>query len=409
MIRTGASKYCLWKESAAFWRSVILTQLFVNSFSIRNGQYQEAATEEAEEEAQEEEQQDEEQQDEENNDEEENQDENNGEEENQDENNDEDGGRKLQNQAYAVVDCDVCEQSGCFEDQEEGQNNRRKLNENQNDEAEVNDENIAKWAEELLQCQDTGVQWDQDNGLYLYAGFICNSKGTGVEIAVFLDEECSIYTTNHKYSNVVSSSDSEFLSNSQEIVTYMFLNKIDCAADVGYMTTEEYQNMQAEDNDNQDEQQAEEENGDANDWCQGVFQENALSLYDCNDDGAEDEQDDEVEEDQDDTYSWYAFTLSQNDVEDNQAVCKVLQTMEGEYTVVYNDDEEAGSGSFYDYETAKSSFFGNGENGGLLAAIIIGSIVAFIAIGFIINAVCSQEKPKKERLLSHNYEGSSMS
>jgi hypothetical protein len=266
--------------------------------------------------------------------------------------------------------------------------------------------------EELLECQDTGVQWDQTNGLYLYAGFICNSKGTGAEIAVFLDEECSIYTTGQKYSNLVSSDDSGFLANSQEIVTYMFLNNINCEQDQEYITTEEYSEMQADDENADDENaddEEEEEVGEANDFCQGVFEENALPLYDCNDDGQEDQQDDEVEEEEDNNYSWYAFTLSQNDMEDNQAVCKVLQTMEGEYTVVYNDDEEMGSGSVYDYEVTKSSQFFGAENGGLLAAIIIGSIVALIAIGFIINAACLQEQPKKERLLSHNYEGSSMS
>jgi hypothetical protein len=320
----------------------------------------------------------------------------------------EEGGRRLRrklannNQNVEVVDCNVCEQMQCFEE-EDDENNQNQ----DGDQQEVNDETIMEWVQNIAECAETGAEFGND-GLGVYAGFICNEAGTGVEIGIFLDDECEVYASMLNYKNYVQQDDYNFYYNSQEIVTYPFSTTIDCAQEVEYITPEEYENQQAEEQDQQEEQNDEEE-VEANEYCQQILDQNALPLYDCNADGEEDQQEDEVEEDEEYNYDWYTYVLSQNDAEDNQAVCKILQTMEGEYTTVYNANEDAGSGHFYDYNTSNlSKSSSSAKTVGIVVVVLLlvaGAIYAFMAM-------CkrrSGSKSKKERLLSNNYHEGNMS
>jgi len=372
---------------------------------FRNGgnQEDEAAEDEAQEENGEDEQGDEDnnEQDQEENDEGDQQD---GEEQEGDEGQEEGGERRLRklqnnNGNFEVVDCYTCAARNCFEDEGDGNNNN-----NGNDEYEVNDENIAAWVENLLACAQTEQVWGDAN---LYTGFICNSDGSGVEIGVFLDEDCSIYTSNYNYKNVMDQNELGLMYNSQEIVTYPFLNDIDCAEAVEYITPEEYEEMQAN---GEDQNQNGEQDNNANEYCQGVFENNALSINDCDGDGQEDEEEDNVEEEEEQGYDWYTYLISAEDAEDDAAVCKVLQTLEGEYGVVYDSNEEEGSGSIYTYNTGSTGFWGGNDNSaGLIAAIVIGIIVALAACFFALRSSASKQSGKKERLLHHNYDGKPIS
>ena len=211
-----------------------------------------------------------------------------------------------------------------------------------------------------------------------------------------MDDECSIYTSAKKFSNLAAQEDLQFYQSSQEIVTYPFVNKIDCAEETQYITPDEYEEMMANGEDQNQDNNNNGEAAEANEYCQGVFDEQAVPIEDCNQNGEEDYQDNEVEEDVENNYDWYAYTLSQDDVEDNQAVCKVLQTMEGEYSVVYDSDEEYGSGSFYDYGAAQTS--GKAVGGGMIALIVIGLVAIIAAVAFMAN---TSKKAPKESLLSH--------
>jgi hypothetical protein len=286
------------------------------------------------------------------------------------------GGRKLNNNNnnYKVVNCTVCETMSCFDENDNG------------------DEDEVQWVENMLACQETGVAW---NGMDVYASFLCNEAGTGVEIGVFMDNACEVYASMINYKNIVGDQNQAYFTNSQEIVTYPFLHPIDCAQEPDYITPEEYANMQAEGG-GQDEEQQQEGGGDANDYCQNMFKDDsALPLYDCNDDGEQDQKDNEVDGGEENGYDWYTYLVSQDDSEDNQAVCKVLQTMQGEYTVVYNADEVSGSGHFYDSS--------QGKKGGKISKVVwfFGVVIALLALAFFVQTYCrsSPKGSKTERLL----------
>ena len=372
-----------------FWIMLTCVSLLISLLCRGDGEEEEQQEQEEDQEEEDQQEEDEEDSNEDEGEEEDNEEE--GEEEDNEEEQDDNEDRKrrqlralAQNNNVEVVDCDTCESMGCFvdEDEEDGDNN---------DEQEVNDETIAEWVNDLLECQETGSYW---NNYEVYAGFICNEAGTGVEIGVFMDDECEIYASMVNYKSVVGEDDQAFYYSSQEIVTYPFITDVDCAQLPEYITPEEAENQEEEEDDQNDE---EEEDQEANEYCQEVVDEDALPLYDCNDDGEEDQQDDEVDEEEENNYDWYTYVLSQDDAEDNQAVCKLLQTMEGEYTVVYNSDEDSGSGSFYDYGsvTSESAF---GASNTLLLIVLI--LVSMLGLYFIAKTFCTPSK-KRERLLDH--------
>jgi hypothetical protein len=102
--------------------------------------------------------------------------------------------RTEQGQVVRQLDCNLCVQYGCI-----GNNNNNNNNNNKNN--AYGFEAAAEWLISISQCYNTGAiysnggyyqQGGQDQG-NMYAGFICNEGGTGVEIGMFLDEECILY------------------------------------------------------------------------------------------------------------------------------------------------------------------------------------------------------------------------
>ena len=90
-----------------------------------------------------------------------------------------------------LIDCDQCQTYECFVDEED-------LDDNAQNQEEI-DNYISGWIEELAGCQATGVQW---NEMDVYTGVMCSPYGDGVELAVFLDEDCSLYTNQLAFTDV---------------------------------------------------------------------------------------------------------------------------------------------------------------------------------------------------------------
>ena len=97
--------------------------------------------------------------------------------------------RQLADKQY--INCDLCNDYECFvddDDMDDGQQRKDEL-----------DEEVSNWIEDLAGCKESGVQWN-DRDLYL--GAMCSSYGDGVELAVFVDEDCTIYTNQKSFYDV---------------------------------------------------------------------------------------------------------------------------------------------------------------------------------------------------------------
>jgi len=282
--------------------------------------------------------------------------------------------RKLANNRYVeYIDCDQCDAYECFADMEND-------GERQLDEEAYDIDGAIEWLDALAECQA------MEDAVYentaLYAGLICNSKGDGVEIGVFMDEDCSLYTTAKSFSDIMSYSDKQYYSMSQEIVQYTFTNQFDCQ-DIEIEYTNPYEENQDED------EEEEEDNGEAPEaaeYCADLF-DNTVNMADCDIDENEDEQEDE-DQDEDENmayYEWYSYEISNEDAEDAQAVCKVLNGFDTDSgknkswqgKTVY---DSGSSGSLYNYKKSKSAR--NGGGGGialiLIALLAVGGVAFFM-------------------------------
>lgn len=326
-----------------------------------------------------------------------------------------------------VVDCDVCEDMKCSnqENQNANQNNYNyNYNDNANDyadgyqdaneaqEAEEEEEqdvelnDIAQWVSDFTQCQQTGYDFfNSDDYAYpLYAGFMCNEYGTGVEIAIFLDENCAIYDSTHMYARMAYDDDAKYMYKAEDLITYAFLHDISCDANTEYISVPEYREQMKN---YQYDQGGNNEAGDASEFCQQLFEGGedgeAASLRNCQD-AEGDEQDYQEQENQQYQYynayqnqDWYEYTLSQEDVQDTASACMVVKNFQGDFERIYNTE---GSGQLYDYSGQKTTldtttdirdFFNVGDNmdATLITAIVAGVVIALVALSCIMWSCCS--------------------
>jgi len=304
-----------------------------------------------------------------------------------------DGGRKLENIQY--VNCDTCANMGCF--QQENQ---------QNNENAVTLEGMVEWVQTMAECQDTEVQW---NNLNLYSGFMCNEEGTGVELAIFLDDECSVYSSQHSFSSVVQYD--MYASSSQSVVTYPFVNDINCAEDVTWASPEEMYNNDGNNN-NQDNNG---EQPEPNEFCQELVQGEMVTPLDyCSygNDGANNNNNgnNNNQNYQNQYFSGYDYDLTDEQSEQPYYVCTALNKLQSEDSVYRSNNwktsakkknayKTEGSGQMYDY-SARTGSKSSGAEGGKIAGIIIGVIVAFALAMVAMKHFNKKKDDRKEPLVS---------
>jgi hypothetical protein len=83
-----------------------------------------------------------------------------------------------------AIDCAQCSTFECFVDDADLDDTIQTRDELDN--------SVSEWIAELASCKRTGVQ---SNGIDLYMSAMCTPYGDGVELAVFLDDACTLYTT----------------------------------------------------------------------------------------------------------------------------------------------------------------------------------------------------------------------
>lgn len=248
--------------------------------------------------------------------------------------------RHLEETIYEYIDCNRCKAYNCF-------TGYSKV-----------DYSLG-WIQSMTQCQQSQNPF-YFNGLEVTMGFMCNQDGSGVEVATFLDDDCTLYTNQIAYGNIMSEQDYLYYIYSKQHIEYMFTTDFSCYdPQVVYINpTDEaagYYNFNQQSGDDALPEAAE--------WCQLVFQAN-MDVVDLKTCGG--------------TYSSSSSSgssknsyLAEADVQDGTAVCSTLQGHGGKGDRVY---DKKSSGSMYKYSGKQhSSNWGkrNNGSGGLIAFFVI--------------------------------------
>ena len=269
------------------------------------------------------------------------------------------GGRLLAVQEVEMIDCKKCTQLNCYEEN------------NQDDQYNIDYEGALEW---LVGCNQ--IENEAWNNYNLYSGLICNQAGTGIEIGVFMDENCLVYLPEKSFSSIMSAEDKAYVNKTTELVEYMFTNPTDCYyEEIKYTNPYDYQN----DGNANEQAQNDDKAYQAGDWCAQLFdgQFQAVDLYDCGGQQNDNNNNNQAQQNDDAVANseWYKYELTQNDMEDEYAVCTIVQKLEGEYkkSHVYVTSQ---SGTTFHYEKTTQK---KGLSGGSVAAIVI--ICVLVAAG----------------------------
>ncbi|KAL3930663.1 MAG: hypothetical protein SGBAC_011666 [Bacillariaceae sp.] len=314
------------------------------------------------------------------------------------------GGRKL-TVNYETIDCDLCYANGCFYNEENGGAGGDGSNSVYTDSYGYTSNDALEWLNSVSQCQEISQDngYANFNGYYtLYAGLTCNAAGTGVEIGVFANNECTVQTTQTTFSNVLTSETkiNSYFDLTKTLVEHSFTQTTSCAETSFVNPYEQNGNrrrLQGEDEDenqdanqdenqdaNQDENQDanQDENQDANgddaadqdangddnaqadeqqaadedlsEICQALT-ESSFTLQDCNQNGQSNYQYDENGNAWGTYYygSYGYITYDITDTEDVDQVCMAMKKKSGYYNRI-------GSGSstkLYNYNGRKTNTF----------------------------------------------------
>lgn len=298
--------------------------------------------------------------------------------------------RHLQNgQVYRQLDCEMCVTFGCIEDQ----------NNNNNGQQDNGFQAGSEWLQAIAQCSQTGAYYGGGYGYgggnqnnQLYASFICNAEGTGVEIGMFLDESCLMYLPEEPYYNYMSYFDQTYIEMTKDIIEFTFTSQFSCSQNNIIYTTQDvsqggyyyyYGEAQGQNNN---------QNGEAAEWCtmlynneQGTYPSN---MYDCDGEAYNYDQNDNADDnDLKYTYDFYDYEITQDNSLSMTSVCLAVKNANGEFHTFYNSD----NGQMYSYgsssagdlaeangKSSKSSGLSGGAKFGIvmLVGVVLGGVVA---------------------------------
>jgi len=263
--------------------------------------------------------------------------------------------RKLaENQVLKFVDCGMCKDYECLDFHDKSSNGYYDEDGEYVD-AELDD--AMEWLDGFSECAETNAYMDD---YLIYSNLMCNAEGTGLEIGLFLDEDCYMYSSKLAFSDIMQDADTTYFNMISDVVEFTFTNDgIECYNPeiVWYNEVDYYyEQMEAAENGEEEEEEEEEDDGEAPEaaeWCQELVQEDvAVDIDDCG--GYEAEEAEDSDDDYAAKYDWFKSELTQEQSEAIGAVCTVY-TSEAS-----NDDAAGGSSSGYTPHTVY-----NGENGSL--------------------------------------------
>jgi len=313
--------------------------------------------------------------------------------------------RKLaNNQVLKFVDCQMCADYECLDFHEKTSNGYYD-EDGEYVEAELDD--AMEWLNGFSECAETNAFMDD---YQIYSGLMCNAQGTGLEIGLFLDEDCTLYTPKLAFADIMQDADKTYYNMISDVVEFTFTNDgIECYNPevVWYNEVDYYyEQMEKAQNGEEEEEEAEEdeEEPEAAEWCQELVQEDAaVDLYDCGGYEAAEENDDQEGDDYVNNYDWYSFELTEEQVDDMGASCAVYTGMitaanaeyddkKGEYSkykphTTYNGN----NAGLFNYDKASSE---SGMSGGAVVGIVVFLAVLGGAAAFFMSQGSGGDKKK---------------
>lgn len=305
---------------------------------------------------------------------------------------------------YEYINCDRCQAYGCFSENRE-------------------DDGSVEWIRQMTECAES------ENPMYYEGqairwGFMCDEDGDGVEVAAFLDEDCTLYTNQVSFGSSMSNYDYYMWSTTKQSIEYMFSTQFSC-----YDPEITYINPYDEEAGNYDEEFYNYKNGyyqnnngnnayevpEAAEWCRDVFdgEMDTVSMNDCgynyNENQAQEEE--QEEENNNGYYVQQTYTLSEEMAEDGYSVCTALNNMGGSGEHLY---ETKNSGSLYTYGGSKTSSADVHETiaGNQKKGINVGATLAVIVVLLVIGGVAafyvkskSSRSDKSQPMLSGDGKG----
>lgn len=307
-------------------------------------------------------------------------------------NGEEGGRRKLEQAAYyneqgqmiRFIDCQICKDYECLDFYQEATGYYDENGDYVEMEAgmqgyydedgawvEYGLDDATEWLNGFAECSATSSYLDD---YLLYAGLMCNADGDGIEIGLFMDENCLAYTPKVAYKDVMQTGDQAYYNMISDVVEFTFTNDFECYnPEVVYSNQVDYYYEMAQNQNNNEGggrklEEQQQEAVEAAEWCKNLVGEGvSYDLYDC---GGYEAQDDAEWGDDDyaTSYSWYKYELYAEQADDLQAVCDVVTKYDGELHTVYNGD----NGSLFNYQRGnRGGVNGSGLSGGAIAGIVI--------------------------------------
>jgi hypothetical protein len=138
---------------------------------------------------------------------------------------------------------------------------------------------------ECQEIDEDNYGYQNEDGNALYAGFTCNSDGTGMEIGVFQDDECS-QLTDTSYTNIIANGGmaATYQQMTKGLVLRTFIQYFDC------MDTEFVSPGEDQGDENEDEDEADDFEG--SEYCQALVQDNAVAMGEsCYEEDADEDED----------------------------------------------------------------------------------------------------------------------
>lgn len=282
---------------------------------------------------------------------------------------------QAQRRTYKVaIDCDSCQANNCYAEEEEGEGNQDL------------DEQAAEWIQQVSECVQAEVQYNGEN---VYYGAMCDEYGDGVELAVFLDEQCSLYTSEVAFNSVYMKEEGNdaynYLTYAENYIKSAFSDVMSC-------DNPEYFNAEEEQED------AEGDEEEMNEYCKEIFNQDALSYSTCE----ENEDAEELITDE-----GYAYDLAFDEDLNIEEVCAVVKRMEnaGEY---FNAYDSSTSGTWY-MRDKNGQITVEKANAGLSGGAIFGIIAAIAAVVSGTAFVMMKKDKKSDIAESAEYQGGALS
>jgi len=281
---------------------------------------------------------------------------------------------KTQRRMKEAIDCDQCQAYECYTEDDGGNDL---------------DEQAAEWIKKVSECQQAEVQV---NGVDVFYGAMCDDYGDGVELAVFLDDECSLYTSQIAFNNVYMKEEGNdaynYLTYAENYIKSAFSDVMSCNTPQYYA-------------DNGEDDAQEEEQYELNDYCEQILKDDAFDYTQC---AADEDAQQLVTED------GYSYDIAYDRDLDIEEVCSVIKRMEnaGEY---YNAYDASGSGTWYKRDkTGKIIVEAKGQEAGMSGGAIFG-IIALIAavVGGAAFFVMKKKEKKGDIAESAEYQGGALS